>query len=185
MTCSQCSHVRHIILAVQHGEPTQWGALGLSREAGLQWKLLAFSSLGALLTDYREAYRQCGHEVTKVRIGLAMPHDDAYKGKARRRVQLYSNTVWLFAISASTHSSIDTTSHGQVENDHDENNTVYPDVQEALECRSQSASDVSRCDAAQVAWRALKLRMKGSSWAELCTAADQHAQRSAGRTASR
>ena len=67
---------------MRHGE-ARWGALGLSREDGLQWKLLACCSLGALLTDYREAYRRCGHEVTKVRIGLPMPHDDGYKGKVR------------------------------------------------------------------------------------------------------
>ncbi len=65
---------------MRHGE-ARWGALGLSREEGLQWKLLAFTSLSALLSDYREAYRRCGHEVTKVRIGLPMPHDDGYKGK--------------------------------------------------------------------------------------------------------
>ena len=75
-------HNRHIVLAVRHGE-ARWGALGLSREEGLQWKLLVFPSLSALLTDYREAYRLCGHEVTKVRIGLPMPHDDGYKGKVR------------------------------------------------------------------------------------------------------
>ncbi len=73
---------RHIVLAVRHGG-AKWGALGLSREEGLQWKLLAFGSLGALLSDYREAYRRCGHEVTKVRIGLPMPHDGGYKGKVR------------------------------------------------------------------------------------------------------
>ena len=73
---------RHIVLAVRHGD-ARWGALGLSREDGLQWKLLAFGSLGALLSDYREAYARCGHEITKVRIGLPMPHDDGYKGKAR------------------------------------------------------------------------------------------------------
>ena len=67
---------------MRHGD-TRWGALGLSREEALQWKLLAFSSLSALLSDYREAYRGCGHEVTKVRIGLPMPHDDDYKGKVR------------------------------------------------------------------------------------------------------
>ena len=71
------------MLAIRHRQRALWGALGLSREAGLQWKLLAFGSLSALLGDYREAYRECGHEVTKVRIGLAMPHDDAFKAKAR------------------------------------------------------------------------------------------------------
>ena len=92
MTRLSCSRARHIVLAVRHGEQARWGALGLSREAGLQWKLLAFSSLSALLSDYQEAYRQCGHEVTKVRIGLAMPHDDAFKGKARCSVS--TTLVW-------------------------------------------------------------------------------------------
>ena len=31
-------------------------------------------------------------------------------------------------------------------------------------------------EAAQVVWRAVKLRLEGSSWAEVCAAADQHAR---------
>ena len=71
---------RHIILAVRDSS-SRWGALGLSREEGLQWKLLSSSSLGALLSDYRDAYGGCGHEIMKVRIGLPMPHDNDYRGK--------------------------------------------------------------------------------------------------------
>ena len=90
---------RHIVLAVHH-ESARWGALGLSREEGLQWKLLSFGCLSALLSDYREAYRGCGHEVTKVRIGLPMPHNDHYKGKVRRLRALLG--CWMLSAAPAT-----------------------------------------------------------------------------------
>lgn len=40
------------------------------------WKLLAFPSLSALLMDFVAVYNNLHHSVTKVRIGLPVPHNE-------------------------------------------------------------------------------------------------------------
>ena len=68
------------------------------------------------------------------------------------------------------------------ENRHVTTTSSLPNVREALvSARGTSVQD--HYDATQVVWRALKLRLEGSSWAEVCAAADWHAQQMAERTA--
>jgi hypothetical protein len=60
------------------GEPTDlgaYGALGISRRASLAHRPMRYGSVSEILTSYREAYEDIGHEVLKVRVGLPVPRD--------------------------------------------------------------------------------------------------------------
>merc|ERR1719230_942717 len=54
---------RHIVLAIEHNG--KWGALGISRRDTLMYKELKFSSLGALVRNYKESYEGVWHELLK------------------------------------------------------------------------------------------------------------------------
>ena len=59
-------------------EPTDlglYGALGISRRASLAHRPMRYGSVSEILTSYREAYEDIGHEVLKVRVGLPVPRD--------------------------------------------------------------------------------------------------------------
>jgi len=62
-----------------HAEPTDregaYGALGISRRASLAHRPMRYGSVSEILTSYREAYEDIGHEVLKVRVGLPVPRD--------------------------------------------------------------------------------------------------------------
>jgi hypothetical protein len=65
---------RHIVLAVTTGNK-QWGALGISRCDTLQYKPLTYSSLAALVSDYKASYEDVCHELQKVYVGLPFGKD--------------------------------------------------------------------------------------------------------------
>ena len=67
---SQCANAK--------AEPTDlgaYGALGISRRASLAHRPMRYGSVSEILTSYREAYEDIGHEVLKVRVGLPVPRD--------------------------------------------------------------------------------------------------------------
>ncbi|KAJ3161584.1 Tubulinyl-Tyr carboxypeptidase 2 [Irineochytrium annulatum] len=66
---------RHIVLAIRHHE--YYGALGLSRRKDLMFKPLVYRSLRELVMEYKRAYGNNFHELTKIKIGLPCPHDPA------------------------------------------------------------------------------------------------------------
>ena len=63
---------RHIVLAVCTPEG-RWGALGISRRSCLQDKPPVHRSLSDLVLEYALAYRDCGHVLRKVYVGLPLP----------------------------------------------------------------------------------------------------------------
>ena len=65
----------HIVLAVQNNNNGKWGAIGLSRKDTLMYKPLKFDSLGALLTNYKDAYEECFHKLYYVYVGLPFGRD--------------------------------------------------------------------------------------------------------------
>ena len=71
----------HIVMAVRDRASGTWGALGLSRDAGLMWKHVAFPAFSFLLTDYKAAYAKISHCVLKFRIGLPVPHNEKMGGQ--------------------------------------------------------------------------------------------------------
>lgn len=66
---------RHIVLAVFDSNENLWGALGMSRRATLQQKEVKFSSLSALVDEYRQSYAGCSHELLNTYVGLPFPHN--------------------------------------------------------------------------------------------------------------
>jgi hypothetical protein len=56
-------------------ESSTYGALGISRRATLGFRPMEFASITDILTSYKRAYAEVGHEVTKVRVGLPVPRD--------------------------------------------------------------------------------------------------------------
>ena len=66
---------RHIVLGVKYGP--NYGALGLSRRIDLAYKPLngKHDRLATLVDDYIQAYRNYGHTVLRVKIGLPIVHD--------------------------------------------------------------------------------------------------------------
>lgn len=66
---------RHIVLGVKYGQ--LYGALGLSRRTDLAYKPLngKYDRLSALINDYLQAYKNYGHTVLAVKIGLPIIHD--------------------------------------------------------------------------------------------------------------
>jgi len=66
---------RHIVLGVKYGP--NYGALGLSRRTDLADKPLngKYDRLSKLIDDYMQAYKNYGHTVLRVKIGLPIVHD--------------------------------------------------------------------------------------------------------------
>lgn len=64
---------KHIILCVQRGH--LFGALGISRKQNLMYKPLEFTSLGALIQNFWNAYQEIGHKVLGFTIGLPIPNN--------------------------------------------------------------------------------------------------------------
>lgn len=64
---------RHIVLAVRHRG--LFGAVGLSRSESLMYKPVAFTSLVDLIEEYRNCYRQVGHVLVSLKVGLYVSHD--------------------------------------------------------------------------------------------------------------
>lgn len=66
---------RHIVLGLKYGQ--MYGALGLSRRTDLAYKPLngKYDRLSSLIHDYIQAYRNYGHTVLRVKIGLPIVHD--------------------------------------------------------------------------------------------------------------
>ncbi len=63
---------RHIVLAVRSPQG-KWGALGISRRSCLQDKSLVYASLAELVLEFALAYREVGHVLRKVYVGLPLP----------------------------------------------------------------------------------------------------------------
>ncbi|CAM9788664.1 unnamed protein product [Lampetra planeri] len=64
---------RHVVLGVYHNG--RFGSLGMSRRPDLMHKPLTFRSLYDLIADFQEAYRGYLHTVTRIKVGLSVPHD--------------------------------------------------------------------------------------------------------------
>ncbi|CAF0896783.1 unnamed protein product [Rotaria sordida] len=66
---------RHIVLGVKYGQ--MYGALGLSRRTDLAYKPLngKYERLSKLIDDYLQAYKNYGHTVLRIKIGLPIIHD--------------------------------------------------------------------------------------------------------------
>ncbi|CAF1206700.1 unnamed protein product [Rotaria magnacalcarata] len=66
---------RHIVLGVKYGQI--YGGLGLSRRTDLAYKPLngKYERLSTLIDDYVQAYKNYGHTVLRIRIGLPIIHD--------------------------------------------------------------------------------------------------------------
>jgi hypothetical protein len=66
---------RHIVLGVKYGP--NYGALGLSRRTDLAYKPLngKYDRLSTLIDDYLQAYKNYGHTVLRIKIGLPIVHD--------------------------------------------------------------------------------------------------------------
>lgn len=66
---------RHIVLGVKYGP--NYGALGLSRRTDLAYKPLdgKYDRLSVLIDDFLQAYKNYGHTVLRVKIGLPVIHD--------------------------------------------------------------------------------------------------------------
>ena len=83
---------RHIVLAIRY--EGKWGAIGISRRANLMNKPMTFSSLSALVEDYRHSYEECYHVLLTVYVGLPMPHnnyvDQPIKWRATK-VRVFAN----------------------------------------------------------------------------------------------
>ena len=54
----------------------RWGALGLSRKSTLEYKRVEFSSLSALIEEYRTQYEALHHSVRRVSVGLPVVLDE-------------------------------------------------------------------------------------------------------------
>jgi hypothetical protein len=66
---------RHIVLGVKYGQ--LYGALGLSRRTDLAYKPLdgKYDRLSTLIDDYIQSYKNYGHTVLRIKIGLPIVHD--------------------------------------------------------------------------------------------------------------
>lgn len=66
---------RHVVLGVKYGQA--YGALGLSRRTDLSYKPLngKYERLAQLVEDYLQAYKNYGHTVLRIKIGLPIVHD--------------------------------------------------------------------------------------------------------------
>ncbi|CAF0937891.1 unnamed protein product [Adineta steineri] len=66
---------RHIVLGIRYNQT--YGALGLSRRTDLAYKPLdgKYDRLSALINDYLRAYKNYGHTVLRIKIGLPIVHD--------------------------------------------------------------------------------------------------------------
>lgn len=53
----------------------RYGALGISRDPGLQSKSVDFHKLTDLLANYAKAYMESGHKLLEMKIGGIITHD--------------------------------------------------------------------------------------------------------------
>ena len=67
---------RHIVLAVRTPQG-KWGAVGISRRSNLQDKPMVHASLSELLLEFALSYREVGHALRKVYVGLPLPQGAA------------------------------------------------------------------------------------------------------------
>nr|XP_032820859.1 tubulinyl-Tyr carboxypeptidase 1 isoform X1 [Petromyzon marinus] len=67
------SAFRHVVLGVCVGG--RYGALGLSRRPELMFKAATHAGLAPLVADFRQAYSSYRHAVTRLKVGLYVPHD--------------------------------------------------------------------------------------------------------------
>lgn len=72
------------MLAVHDTSSGLWGALGLSRRANLMFKPLQFSSLSALIADFKQAYAAWDHHLAKVCALLSRLEGVSRPASARR-----------------------------------------------------------------------------------------------------
>ncbi|XP_024119774.1 tubulinyl-Tyr carboxypeptidase 2 isoform X1 [Oryzias melastigma] len=66
-----CFH--HVVLGVYCNG--RYGSLGMSRRQDLMDKPLTHRTLGDLVAEFESSYRKYQHSLTKVKIGLYVPHD--------------------------------------------------------------------------------------------------------------
>jgi hypothetical protein len=101
---------RHIVLVIKHRPTNTYGALGLSRRTELMYKELKYTTLAAVLTDYKTSYEGWWHKVEKMRVGLAVTHDTfsnnpicwryfCYKARSGTQDLL----IWLFQWEGISH----------------------------------------------------------------------------------
>ncbi|KAI8842101.1 Vasohibin-domain-containing protein [Chytridium lagenaria] len=64
---------RHIVLGLKINN--LYGSLGLSRRADLMFKPPSFMTLHDLIVDFKTSYERNGHSLSKIKMGLAMPHE--------------------------------------------------------------------------------------------------------------
>ncbi|XP_057289302.1 tubulinyl-Tyr carboxypeptidase 1-like [Hydractinia symbiolongicarpus] len=64
---------RHIVLGIYYD--SKYGALGLSRRKTLMYKPLKYKSLYELIVDFKDSYRDCYHELRKVKISPSISND--------------------------------------------------------------------------------------------------------------
>ena len=66
---------RHVVLGLKYGQI--YGAIGMSRRTDLAYKPLngKYERLSALVDDFLQAYKNYGHTVLRVKIGLPVVHD--------------------------------------------------------------------------------------------------------------
>lgn len=64
---------RHIVMVVKANG--KWGAVGLSRRRSLMYKPLSFSSLYALIIEFKASYNSVLHSMDAVYLGLPLPRD--------------------------------------------------------------------------------------------------------------
>ena len=140
------------------------------------WKHLKYLSLSTLLTDYSNAYFRLSHHVLKIRIGLPVPHSN------KLAIQVREQNTLRDIVTPSKHSCAIMVSGKP----HVCRYLIWkPTSQRALVVSEGSAlhlkavysnTDYAFTSSLQVVWRAIKLRTEKSSWVELCSAVDQHAQ---------
>ena len=65
-----------IAAAATEGGGVTYGALGISRRASLAFREFKYRSVSEILTSYKDAYAEIGHEVLKVRMGLPAPRSE-------------------------------------------------------------------------------------------------------------
>ncbi|XP_036362942.1 tubulinyl-Tyr carboxypeptidase 1-like isoform X2 [Octopus sinensis] len=64
---------RHVVLGIYY--KGSYGALGMSRREKLMYKPLVYSSLHELILNYQMSYKDYGHKMLKLHIGLPITHN--------------------------------------------------------------------------------------------------------------
>lgn len=74
--CRPTKQYWHIVLLVYNTQTHRYGTLSLSRESKLDYRACRYESVFELMCSFLEAYHACGHIVTKMTLGRAVPHCD-------------------------------------------------------------------------------------------------------------